>query len=96
MKTLRIWVEKLLKLVCPPELFEQIEGDIIELHALESKNFSPRMTELRRTWRAIRFFRPAIVLRRQRTSGYSGAGLLSSYFVMVVRGIRRQPLFAAS
>lgn len=32
MKSLPIWAERLLRAICPNDLFEQIEGDLIEIY----------------------------------------------------------------
>lgn len=65
MKLLPRWIEKFLKLICPSELFEQIEGDLIELYNYDRKMVGERKARLWFTIRALRFLRPGILLRNR-------------------------------
>lgn len=65
MKLLPRWTEKFLKLICPSDLFEQIEGDLIELYNYDRKMVGERKAKLWFTIRALRFLRPGILLRNR-------------------------------
>ena len=42
MKLLPAWSERLLRAICPDELYEQIEGDLIEMYNYELKTVGKR------------------------------------------------------
>ncbi|MEQ8424772.1 MAG: permease prefix domain 2-containing transporter, partial [Cyclobacteriaceae bacterium] len=56
---------KLLKLFCPPPLYEGIEGDLIEQFEDDSNTRGVRIAKRRLLWNVIRFFRPEIVFRNK-------------------------------
>lgn len=47
MKSLPKWAERLLKTICPTELFEQIEGDLIEIYNYDVKTIGQQKAKLR-------------------------------------------------
>lgn len=65
MKSLPIWAEKLLRAICPKELFEQIEGDLIEIYNYDVKTVGKQKAKLKFIITALRFFRPGILLRNK-------------------------------
>ncbi len=65
MKSLPSWSERLLHAICPHELYEQIEGDLIEIYNYEVKTVGERKAKLRFVLACFRFFRPGILLRNK-------------------------------
>ena len=59
----RSWAMRLLRVVCPPLLYEEIEGDLIQRFERERVTMGERRAARRLAWNAIRFVRPGIVLR---------------------------------
>ena len=62
MKSLPAWAEKLLRAICPEELYEQIEGDLIEIYNYDVKAVGKRRAKLRLALACIGFFRLGIIL----------------------------------
>lgn len=60
MKSLPAWVERLLRIICPEELYDQIEGDLIEIYNHEVKTMGIRKAKQRLTIACLRFMRPGI------------------------------------
>lgn len=85
MKSLPKWAERLLRSICPDEVYEQIEGDLIEIYNYDEKTLGKRSANRRFILGCLRFFRPGIILRNK-------VGLQSNQFVMfnsyLVTGIR--------
>lgn len=96
MKSLPSWAEKLLRLTCPDELFEQIEGDLIEMYNSEMRTIGRRKASLSLTLRVVRFIRPGIVFRNgYKLNSFSNlTTMYYHYFKSAFRSIRRDTLFA--
>jgi putative ABC transport system permease protein len=56
---------KFLRFICPPELHEGIEGDLIEGYELDAHAYGERIARRRMWWGVIRFFRPEIIFRNK-------------------------------
>lgn len=65
MKSLPTWAERVLRVICPDELYEQIEGDLIEIYNYEVKSVGERKAKMRFVLACFRFFRPGILLRNK-------------------------------
>lgn len=65
MTSLPSWAERLLRFVCPGKLYEQIEGDLIEMYNYEVKALGKRRARLSFILKGIRFMRPGIILRNK-------------------------------
>jgi putative ABC transport system permease protein len=72
----RFWIS-FLRWFCPSNLYEGIEGDLLEQFETEVKTKGVRAARRRFIWQVIRFFRPEILLRHQ----FSGsmANLFSAF-----------------
>ncbi len=57
------WIGKFLKIICPPHLLEEIEGDLIQKFNRDVKNDGEKKAKRRLIWNTIRFLRPGILLR---------------------------------
>jgi putative ABC transport system permease protein len=60
----RFWIS-FLRWFCPSNLYEGIEGDLLEQFETEAKTKGVRAARRRFIWQVIRFFRPEILLRHQ-------------------------------
>src|SRR5687768_13811890 len=89
MKSLPAWSERLLRAICPDELYEQIEGDLIEIYNYEVKTAGKRKAKLRFILACIRFFRPGIVLRNKITLEQNRFPMFRNYFITSLRHVRK-------
>ena len=55
MKSLPIWAARLLQAICPDELHEQIEGDLIEIYNYEVKTVGKRKAKRKLLWSVFGF-----------------------------------------
>ncbi|MEP2670470.1 MAG: ABC transporter permease [Cyclobacteriaceae bacterium] len=89
MKSLPAWAERLLRAICPDELYEQIEGDLIEIYNYEAKTVGKRKARLRFILACFRFFRPGIVLRNKFSMSLNNTDMLNNYIKIGVRNLLR-------
>ncbi|MBA4146378.1 MAG: hypothetical protein C0523_11475, partial [Cytophaga sp.] len=83
---------KLLSWFCPDQLYEEIEGDLIQKFNKDVKAFGEKRARRRLLWNVIRFFRPGILLRNKSSMQTNQLLMLSNYFKTSVRHIRRSKL----
>lgn len=95
MKSLPSWSERLLRAICPEELYEQIEGDLIEIYNYEVKTVGKRKAKLRFIMACFRFFRPGIVLRNKLKMNSNPFNMLVANFHFTWRYLRKQKLTTA-
>src|SRR5882672_423851 len=57
------WALQLLIWVCPPKLYETIEGDLLEQFEMDQEHFGRKPARRRFVWNVIKFIRPGIILR---------------------------------
>jgi putative ABC transport system permease protein len=92
MKSLPSWAERLLRAICPEELCEQIEGDLIEIYNYEVKTVGERKAKLRFVFTCLRFFRPGIMLRNKINIEQNHFPMFKNYFVTGIRHIRKSKM----
>ena len=80
---------KFLRWICPDHLYEEIEGDIIQKFEKDVKRLGKRKAERRLLWSAIRFFRPAIILRNRFSKRQNRLPMFENYFITSLRHIRK-------
>lgn len=85
----RNWVVRVVRLVCPPRLYEEIEGDLIQRFDRERATLGDRRAHRRLTWSAIRFLRPGIVLRNQWNLNITSLTMILNYLTIAVRIMKR-------
>jgi putative ABC transport system permease protein len=89
MKSLPSWAQKLLQAICPDELYEQIEGDLIEIYNYEVRTAGKRKARLRLVFACFRFIRPGIILRNKIDLEQYHFLMFKNYFVTSMRHIRK-------
>ena len=94
MKSLPAWAERLLRAICPDELYEQIEGDLIEIYNYEAKTVGKRKAKLRFILACFRFFRPGIFLRNKISLDIISLDMVSSYFKIAYRHLMNSKAFS--
>lgn len=92
MKSFPSWIGKLLRAICPENLYEEIEGDLIELYKHELRTVGERRARLNAAIRALRFLRPGIVLRNKFSFQSNHLPMLRNYFVTSLRHIRKSKI----
>lgn len=90
MTSLPRWAERLLTLVCPSDLYEQIEGDLIELYNHEIKTVGKTRANLNLVVKTIRFVRPSIIFRKKnRNNQTTSFAMLANYLLIASRTFLR-------
>jgi putative ABC transport system permease protein len=77
---------RILRMFCPPELLEEIEGDLLQ-------RFQRHHSLLRLLLDTLKFFRPGIVFRNH--FSFKRNGMLSHYITLSIRSIVRSKVFSA-
>jgi putative ABC transport system permease protein len=86
------WTFRILKSFCPPQLLEEIEGDLIQKFERDSKTLGERRAKRRLLWNTIRFFRPGIILRNK-LSLQSQPLMILNYLRFSFRSMHRHSVF---
>jgi putative ABC transport system permease protein len=94
MKSLPAWSERLLRTICPDELYEQIEGDLIEIYNYELKTVGKRKAKLRFILACFRFFRPGIFLRHKFSLNTNSIDIIFNYFKIAYRHLVNSKAFS--
>ena len=95
MKSFPIWAEKLLRAICPEELFEQIEGDLMEIYNYDVKTVGKRKAKLKFVISAIRFFRPGILLRNSYSMQLYDKSMVKNYLITLIRLAKKEKQYFA-
>jgi putative ABC transport system permease protein len=80
---------KLLEWFCPPQLYEGIEGDLLEKFDVDSKSSGDRIARRRLLIGAVRFLRPAIIMRNRFRTNSPSTSMIGNYFKITYRNILR-------
>lgn len=91
-RSLPTWVKTFLRTICPEELYEQIEGDLIELYEQDLKTVGHRKARLRLAISTIRFLRPGILLRKKFSPKMHYTSILKNYLKTTTRHIGKSKL----
>lgn len=89
------WILRLLQLFCPPHLFEEIEGDLIQRFDHHYKTIGARRARQKLFWSVIRFFRPGILFRNNPSIDLTSLYMLSNYLKIALRVMFRNKTFSA-
>lgn len=96
MTSLPSWAERLLRFTCPRELYEHIEGDLIEMYNYEVSTLGKRRAKVGFIIKVIQFIRPGIFLRNKlRPIPFSNLTAMMHHNIKsAVRSLHREKLFA--
>lgn len=89
MESLPTWAERLLRTICPKQLYEQIEGDLMEIYNYEVKTLGKRKAKQRFVLACFRFLRPGIILRNRIDIEQRQFLMFKNYFVTGIRHIHK-------
>ena len=92
MKSLPIWAARLLQAICPDELYEQIEGDLIEIYNYEVKTTGKLKAKQKLLWSVVRFCRPGILLRNKFSMNQNQFPMFKNYFITSLRHIGKSKM----
>src|SRR5690349_19895677 len=78
---------RFLRWFCPANLYEGIEGDVLERFESDVEIFGVGEAKRNLQWNVIRFFRPAIIFRNRLSISFLPAGMFANYFKMAWRTV---------
>ncbi|GIL22972.1 MAG: ABC transporter permease [Bacteroidota bacterium] len=88
------WVLQLLKKVCPPHLYESIEGDLLEQFEFDLAGVGETKARRRFTWNTLRFLRLGILLRNRFTNNLINTMMVGNYFKVAARNIQKRKFYS--
>ncbi len=94
MESLPGWSAKLLRAICPKELYEQIEGDLIEIYNHDAKTVGSRKAKTHFVLACVRFFRPGILLRKRFSIRLNQSYLIRNHLKMGFRSLVKRKAYA--
>ena len=84
---------RFLKWICPDQLYEEVEGDIIETFDRDSKRVGIKKAKRKMMLNTLRFFRPGIILRNNFAFPSMRTYMIANYIKVAFRNFERQKLF---
>ncbi|NJM25016.1 MAG: FtsX-like permease family protein [Bacteroidia bacterium] len=78
---------RFLRWFCPPDLLEEIEGDLLERYDRDAAKATPAIAHRRLLWNVLRYFRPGILLRHTLSNPIPTL-MIKSYFTTASRSLR--------
>ena len=87
------WPLRLLRLFCPPHLYEEIEGDLVQKFHRDAKVYGELKAKRRFVWNVIWFFRLGIILRNK-FSPIIKTIMIGNYFKVASRNILKRKLYS--
>ncbi|MBN8576195.1 MAG: ABC transporter permease [Cytophagales bacterium] len=97
-KSKNVLALRLLRWFCPPHLFEEIEGDLLQRYERDLKssghpewsdNYKLRRAKRKLLWNTLRFFRSGIILRNKFSLEQNRFPMFRNYFITSFRHIRK-------
>jgi putative ABC transport system permease protein len=86
---------RFLRLFCPPQLLEEIEGDLMQRYERDVKEVGDRRANRRLVWNTVRYFRPGILLRNRPVYNENQIAMVGSYLKTSLRHIRKSKVNSA-
>jgi putative ABC transport system permease protein len=86
---------RLLRWFCPPELYEGIEGDLLEQFADDRRVLDRRKAGRKLMWNVLRFFRPGIILRNRFSFQIFDLIMIRNYIAIAYRNVLKNKTFSA-
>lgn len=94
MKTAPKWACKLLRAVCPEDLLEEIEGDLIQKFQSDITQFGLTRARSRFIWSVIRYIRPGILLRHRFKGQLHPDLMLRTHLKVAFRHIAKHKIYS--
>lgn len=89
------WPLRILRWVCPPQLLEEIEGDLEQQFSHDVRRHGERNARRRFMLKSLSFIRPGILLRHRFSFEAKGKDMIKSYIKVMLRNLKKQKAFAA-
>ncbi|NOT73703.1 MAG: FtsX-like permease family protein [Cyclobacteriaceae bacterium] len=80
---------RILKALCPPVLYEGVEGDLLEKFDKDERLFGVRKAKRKLFWNAIAFLRPGIILRNKFSGELNTITMLRSFLTITIRSLTK-------
>src|SRR5688572_3361690 len=85
---------RLLEWFCPPELYEGIEGDLLEAYEKDVQLMGYKKATGKLRWAVLKFFRLEIILRNRFTIQLINTIMIGNYFKVAARNIQKRKLYS--
>jgi len=85
---------RLLRSFCPAQLYEEIEGDLIQKFGKDLKTVGEKRAKRRLVWNTIKFFRPGIFLRHKFSKSFHHNHMLSNYIKIMMRNLMKRKIYS--
>jgi putative ABC transport system permease protein len=89
------FVEKFLRFICPAELVEEIEGDLVQKYERDSNRLGQSAADRNLVWNTVRFFRPGIILRNRISYDLYRIDALWIYLKVAFRHLLKSKAYSA-
>ncbi|WP_339815030.1 permease prefix domain 2-containing transporter [uncultured Imperialibacter sp.] len=86
---------RFLRWFCPSDLYEGVEGDLLEQYEIDAEQFGLKKASWKFKWNVLRFFRLGILMRNRFNNRLTNVGMLRNYFTIANRNIARNPGYTA-
>ncbi|HZY79935.1 MAG TPA: ABC transporter permease [Cyclobacteriaceae bacterium] len=87
MNPLPKWWHCFLRIICPPPLFEEIEGDLVEKFHYDLNKHGYKTARRKLIWNVFRFLRTGIILRNKFQPSFNRNLMIRSYLIVAWRNI---------
>src|SRR5689334_17863378 len=84
------WRLKILRWFCPPDLLEEIEGDLIQRYERARAIHGEQIANWKLLLSSVRFFRPGILFRNSFSFSIIPIYMISNYIKIAFRNFQRQ------
>ncbi len=85
---------RFLRWFCPDELYEGIEGDLLEQFKVDRKQFGAKKAKRKFSWNVINFFKADIILRNRFTFKLINTIMIGNYFKVASRNILKRKMYS--
>ena len=90
MSALITFILRILRSYCDPDLWESVEGDLNEMHALDLQRKGSRVANWKLIFNAVAFLRYRRLRKRQFKNSQNNMDLFFNYLKVGFREVRRQ------
>lgn len=91
--SLDYWLQ-LLQRFCPSDLYEGIEGDLLEQFDADVQAVGVKKANRRFVWHVLKFLRPGILLRNRFTLNLITTIMIGNYFKVASRNIQKRKFYS--
>lgn len=85
---------RFLRRFCPPELYEGIEGDLLEQFELDVALVGETRAKRKLFWNTVRFMRPGILMRNRFNNNLINTIMVANYFKVAARNIQKRKFYS--